>query len=156
MVETEAIINSCPMTVGTINDVNSLMPLSPINILTMKSNVVLPPPGEFPRQELYLKKRWRRVQHIANEFWSRWRKEYLQDLQNRKKWRNVERNFKVGDIVILKDHTMMDIRNKFPMCKVVNVFNDGSGNVRFVDVLIGCSKTILRRPITKLVLLVEA
>ena len=156
MVETEAIINSRPMTVDTINDVNSPMPLSPINILTMKSNVVLPPPGEFPRQELYLKKRWRRVQHIANEFWSRWRKEYLQDLQNRKKWRNVERNFKVGDIVILKDHTMMDIRNKFPMCKIVNVFNDESGNVRFVDVLIGCSKTILRRPITKLVLLVEA
>ena len=122
----------------------------------MKSNVVLPPPGEFPKEDLYLKKRWRRVQHIANEFWSRWRKEYLQFLQHRTKWRNDKRNFKVDDVVLIKDQTLVDVRNKFPMGRITEVFNDENGDVRFVDVYVGCSKTILRRPITKLVLLVES
>ena len=75
----------------------------PMNILTMKTKVVLPPPGEFPKEDLYLKRRWRRVQHIANEFWSRWRKEYLQNLQCRNKWQKNQRNFQINDVVIIKD-----------------------------------------------------
>lgn len=33
------------------------------------------PPGIFQTKEEYLKKRWGRIQHFANKFWSRWRKE---------------------------------------------------------------------------------
>ncbi|KAA0200625.1 hypothetical protein HAZT_HAZT010517 [Hyalella azteca] len=33
----------------------------------------------------YGARRWRRVQHLAQESWTRWRKEYLQDLQKRQK-----------------------------------------------------------------------
>ena len=43
--EVEAIVNSRPMVVQTINDVNSEVALSPSHILTMKSKVVMPPPG---------------------------------------------------------------------------------------------------------------
>ena len=35
-----------PLTVETINDSGSFQPLSPANILTMKSKVVMPPPGK--------------------------------------------------------------------------------------------------------------
>ena len=41
MTETEAIINSRPLTVETINDGQSPMPISPNNILTMKTKVVV-------------------------------------------------------------------------------------------------------------------
>ena len=37
------------------------------------------------------------------EFWSSWRKEFLQDLQVRKIWKKRIRNFVVGDIVLLRD-----------------------------------------------------
>ena len=39
--ETEAIINSRPLTVETLSDVNSEMPLSPSHLLTMKTDVIL-------------------------------------------------------------------------------------------------------------------
>ena len=85
LTEVEAIVDSCPLTT-VINDVTSLVPPSPINLLTMKSRVVMPPPGVFTSAEIYCRKHWRRVQHLSNEFWSRWRKEVLLTLQNRQKW----------------------------------------------------------------------
>ena len=81
--EIEAIVNSRPLVVDTINDVNSEVKLSPANLLTMKSKVTMSPPGEFSRPDTYCRKRWRRVQHLRNEFWSRWRKEFLLSLQER-------------------------------------------------------------------------
>ena len=81
VVETEAVINSRPLTVESLSHINSEIPLSPSNLLTMKSDVIMPPPGVFNRPDLYSRRRWRRVQHIAGEFWFRWRKEFLQSLQ---------------------------------------------------------------------------
>ena len=86
MTEVEGNLNSRPLTVEALNDLTSLQPLSPANILIMKSKVVSPPPGEFSKPDIYSRKRWRRIQHIANEFWSLWKKEYLQSLQERQKW----------------------------------------------------------------------
>ena len=43
----------------------------------------MPPPGEFNRPDIYFRKRWKRVQHLSNEFWSRWRKELLLSLHER-------------------------------------------------------------------------
>ncbi|XP_057290844.1 uncharacterized protein LOC130613498 [Hydractinia symbiolongicarpus] len=43
MTEAEAIVNSRPLTVETLNDVNSMQPLSPSQLLTMKSKVIMPP-----------------------------------------------------------------------------------------------------------------
>ncbi|CAB4033304.1 Hypothetical predicted protein, partial [Paramuricea clavata] len=79
--EVEAIVNSHPLTVDSMNDPDSLSPLTPNHLLTMMSKIVLPPPGVFQSVDLYSRKRWRRVQNLANEFWSRWRKEFLHSLQ---------------------------------------------------------------------------
>ena len=68
LAETEAIVNSRPLTVDTLGDVQSEHPICPSNILTMKSKVVLPPPGHFLKADEYSRKRWRRIQHIVNEF----------------------------------------------------------------------------------------
>ena len=103
MAEVELIINSRPLTVETISDSKSEITLSPSNLVTIKTSVVMPPPGEFSKQDAYSKRRWRRVQHIAGEFWSRWRKEFLQSLQVRQIWKKRIRNFAVGDIVLLRD-----------------------------------------------------
>ena len=104
-VELEAIVNSRPMTTESISDVKSNIPLSPANLLTMKSKVIFPPPGCFSATDIYCQKRWRRVQHIANEFWSRWSKELLQTLQERKTCKTRRRNFRNGGIVLLKAET---------------------------------------------------
>ena len=84
--EAEYTINSRPLTVETLNDPLFAPPLSPSMLLTGKTKLVLPPPGEFKRDDLYHRKRWSPTQHLAQEFWSRWSKEYLQQLQVRDKW----------------------------------------------------------------------
>ena len=58
MTEIKGILNSRPLTVEVLNDPTSLKPLSPVNILTMKSKVVSPPPGEFSKPDIYSRKRW--------------------------------------------------------------------------------------------------
>ena len=88
VVEVEAIVNSRPLTTEVMNDATSLAPLSPINLLTMKSRVVMPPPDSFTTPDRYSRKQWRRVQHVTNESWGRWRKEVLLTLQNSEKWNN--------------------------------------------------------------------
>ena len=66
--EVELIINSGLLTVETISDSKSEIPLSPNNLLTMKTSVVMLPPGEFSKADTYSKRRWGRVQHIPGEF----------------------------------------------------------------------------------------
>lgn len=84
--EVMAIVNSRPLTVEHLNDPLGPEPLTPNHILTMKSMIIEPPPGEFIKEDLYLRKQWRRVQYLANSFWSHWKKVYLLNLQHRQKW----------------------------------------------------------------------
>ena len=79
-VEVEAIVNSRPLAVDSLTDV-SIDPLTPNHLLTMTSKVVFPPPGVFQKADIYSRKRWRAVQYLANEFWNRFKKEYLQASQ---------------------------------------------------------------------------
>ena len=48
--ESAAIVNSKPLTVDNINDPLSVIPLMPDQFLTMKTKVILPPPGSFRKQ----------------------------------------------------------------------------------------------------------
>ncbi|XP_057694568.1 uncharacterized protein LOC130917316 isoform X2 [Corythoichthys intestinalis] len=154
MYETMAIVNSRPLTVECLNDPVGPEPLTPNHILTMKSTVITPPPGEFVKEDLYLQKRWKRLQYLANVFWTRWRKEYLLNLQQRLKWSKNRRNMKIDDIVLLQEDCVP--RNQWKLAKVVEVTPGADGRVRKVKLLIGDSKTVLERPIHKTVLLLEA
>ena len=51
--EAEYTINNRPVTVETLNDPLSAPPLSPSMLLTGKTRLVLPPPGDFKREDLY-------------------------------------------------------------------------------------------------------
>ena len=86
MCEAEAIVNCRPLTVSQLPDPDSLSPLTPNHLLAMKTKVVLAPPGAFQPADVYCRKHWRRVTHLANELWTRWRKEFLLSLQQRQKW----------------------------------------------------------------------
>ena len=47
------IINLRPLTVETICDSKSEIPLSPSHLLTLETSVVMPPPGEFSKPDAY-------------------------------------------------------------------------------------------------------
>ena len=91
LVEVAAIINSRQLTANVQSDFTSLAPLSLVNLLTIKSKVVMPPPGHFISPDQYCRKQWKRVQHLSNEFWNQWEKEVLLTLQNREKWNKKQK-----------------------------------------------------------------
>ena len=91
---------------------------------------------------------------MANEFWGRWSRQYLQASQERQKWNGVRRNMQVDDIVLLIEDDIT--RSKWPMGRVTKVHPSDDELVRKVDVKVASSKNPLTRPLTKLVLLVEA
>ena len=158
LIEAEAIVNSCPLATDVLNDVTSLAPLGPVNLLTMKSKVVMPPPGHFTSPDWYCRKHWRRVQHLSNEFWNQWRKEVLLTLQNCWKWNKQQRNCKDGDVVLSNEDSE---RNRWPMAKIVPGNSDSKGDVCSVRILVGAvdksdeSIRYLERPVKKRVVLVE-
>ncbi|XP_070547952.1 uncharacterized protein [Ptychodera flava] len=150
--EVQNIVNSRPITTDHLSQYNSPEPLTPNHLLTMKTKVLLPPPGNFQKADMYARRRWRRVQHLTNEFWSRWRREYLQTLQPRPKWTVPRRNLKVDDIVIIKQDNMP--RNCWRLGRVSKVYPGEDGYVRKVQLTTATST--LDRPIHKLVLLCTA
>ena len=89
LAEVEAIINTRPITSESLSDVHISVPLCPMQLLTMKSRVVVPPPGEFQKEDIYYRKQWGRVQHLANEFWNRWKKEVHATIQVCHKWKKL-------------------------------------------------------------------
>jgi hypothetical protein len=163
--EAMAIVNSRPLSVDNLADPHGPSPISPNHLLTMKSKVILPPPGKFESNDIYARKRWRQVQYLADQFWSRWKREYILQLQERQKWMSKKRNMAIGDIVIIKDEDLF--RGNWKLGKVVEIMVDLDGLVRKVKVLVADptilkkgqwtnKSTILERPVHKLVLLLES
>ncbi|RXN21863.1 hypothetical protein ROHU_023747 [Labeo rohita] len=161
--EAMAIINSRPLTIDGINDPKSLEPLTPNHLILMKSKIALPPPGKFQREDMYASKRWRRVQYLIEQFWSRWKREYLLNISTRQKWHVPRRNLSVNDKDV-KDEMLP--RNRWQLGRVVEVTQGSDGLVRRVKIQIGEQKpkskqeqhskpTIIERPIQKLVVLLE-
>lgn len=155
MSEVAAIVNSRPIT-AIPSDTDEPLPLTPSTLLTQKTRPLGPLPGKFVSQDLYARRRWRKVQYLAEQFWIRWRREYIQNLQVKTKWNREHRNLAVDDIVLMKDEQAH--RNNWPLGRVVHAIKSEDGRVRRATVLI-CrdgQKRTYERPIGALVLLVPS
>ena len=125
-------------------DVDEPVSLSPSMLLTMKLKPLLPPPGVSMREDLYAKKRWRRAQYLAEKFWLCWKREFLQNLPQRTKWNEKERNLVNGDVVLVKDKELH--RNDWSMGRVTEAIESEDGRVRKARVKIfreGTKKIVL-------------
>ena len=132
--EAMAIVNCRPLTAQNLSDPMGPEPLTPNHLLTMKTKLLLPPPGDFPKEEMYARQRWRKVQHLAQEFWNRWKKEYLLTLQKRSKWTKPQTNMATGDIVLLKDENLY--RGDWRLARIVETIADDDGFVRKARILV--------------------
>ena len=164
--EVMAIVNSRPLSVESLEDPLGPLPLTPNHILTTKSSGVLPPPGVFEAADLVARKAWRRVQFLADEFWNRWRKDFLATLQTRRKWRRRQQNLVKGDVVILRDEGLC--RSDWRLALVEKTYPGDDGLVRRCQVSTAepgqsygrrggtVARSTYDRPVHKLTLLVRA
>ena len=154
MAEVTAIVNSRPIS-AVPSDIHEPQPLTPAMLLTMKTRPLAPHPGNFVPQDLYARNWWRRAQYLADQFWVRWKREYLQNLQNRSKWQKRERNLSVGDIVLVKEDNTT--RNDWSLGRISEVTQSTDGKVRSAKVT-SCSAGNVKtyeRPISSFVVLLK-
>lgn len=149
-----AIVNNRPL-VGISTDPGSPMPLTPSMLLTMKTT---PDVSHFPpfSSKDTLRATWKSVQSLADEFWRRWKSEYLHGLQIRKKWQGHSVNLKVGDLVLIKESD--SARNEWPTGIIERTFPSEDGIVRKVEVAImkDNKRLLYVRPVVELVTILEA
>ena len=92
--EAESIINGRPLSKNS-DDVSDGGSLTPNHLLLLREGPP-PLPGVYHETDMYRKK-WRYIQYLADQFWSRWVKEYLPELQKRQKWQDKHCNVKRGE-----------------------------------------------------------
>lgn len=142
----EGIVNSRPIT-KLSDDPKDSMPLTPNHILMLRPGPTLPPVKCTDADRF--RRRWKRVQYLADVFWQRWISEYLPRLQERQKWLKPHRNLRVGDLVLVTQGSTP--RNQWPLGLVIKAHPGSDDLVRSVDV-----KTVsgtYERPVSKLCLL---
>lgn len=150
MAEVTAIVNARPL-VSISTDPEAPLVLTPAMLLTQKTGAPPPVPDNLTEKDVFKSQR-KKVQILANNFWTRWRKEYLCTIQGRQKWLVKKTNLKEGDVVLLKDSTAK--RNEWPM-GLVKTYLSKDGLVRKVDVKVAKHQGVktFSRPISELILL---
>ena len=146
--EVEIAVNSRPLSVVS-SDHRDLEAITPNKLLTLGE--CAQSWTESETAATYSRRRWRQVQHLADQFWKRWSKEYRVTLQERRKWMKRQDNLKEGDVVLLVND--LEARCHWPLGRVVTAIPSDDGLVRKVDV--SSNHKIYRRPVAKLVLLLS-
>ena len=145
----ESIVNNRPIT-AVSDDAEDFSTLTANHFLLQKATQL--PPGVFVKDDSFSRKRWRKVQFLADHYWKRWIRKYLPTLQKRSKWVKSRRNVQIGDLVLIAEDNVL--RNRWPMGRVMEVFCGEDGGVRSVKIKI--AGNVFHRPVTKLCLLEEA
>ena len=129
VVVAEGIINQRPLT-RVSNDPNDLRAITPAMIVSpgtpaSSSSDVLPP---SPFSEASLHRIHDQSRDLCDSFWRRWSRDYLSTLQTRQKWFNPQRNFVIGDLVLMTSE--LHPRDSWPLATVVNTYPDSNGQIR--------------------------
>jgi hypothetical protein len=147
LTEVERILNDRPLT-PVSDDPDDLEALTPSHALLghhRNWNSMSSAP------QLTSRKRWKQVQFMSDNFWKRWRKEYLPLLTSRSCWRRKTRNISVDDLVLVNDPDVP--KGVWPLGRIKSVFKGTDGVVRSVEVR--TKRGVFMRPVTKLVDLEE-
>ena len=107
MTEVESVINSRPVT-HISEDPNDLDALTP-NYLLLGQHRMWSSFCDIAESDILSRRRWKQVQTLKLTFWNRWRREYLPTLTKRSCWNEHTNNFKVDELVVLKEDDLKRI-----------------------------------------------
>lgn len=96
-----AILNSRPLTPLSTHSLD-LPPLTPSHLLVGRPLNAVPDPDltHLPQNHL---SRYQYIQKLQQDFWARWSKEYVSELQCRSKWKSHMHNVRKGTLVLIKN-----------------------------------------------------
>lgn len=139
----EAVVNMrpiCPIS----SDPNELSALTPAHFLNLMPTAI--PEENLEETKINWLSRWQLIQRLHQNFWSRWKNEYLNQLQKRGKWNVKKPNVEIGELVLIKDENLPS--SKWAMGRVVETHPGDDGCTRVVSVK--TANSVLKRGINKL------
>ena len=127
-------INSRPLTLrnesSNSQQEDNMLPITPNQLLLGRSSIEVPD-LEYDESNKF-SARLSYVQQVHQSWWERWIQDVLPTLVPCKRWKEIKKNLKVDDIVLMKyDGNMKD---DYRLAKVTEVFKDEKGLVRKVRV----------------------
>lgn len=144
LTQVEALLNSRPLTPLSA-DPNDLSVLSPGHFLTMEPLSVVPD-EDLADTKVSVVQRWRLLQKMHQDFWSKWSKEYMHTLQQRMKWHDKQPNIVKGALVLILNEQTGPM--KWPLARIVDTHPGSDGVCRVVTVR--TSTGLYKRPVVKL------
>ena len=129
-IEIEGILNSRPLT-PISSDPNDLLVLTPGHFLTGDALTSLPE-VDFRNTPTNRLSNWQHLQKIRQHFWTRWAKEYLNELNIRYKWATGQHVIKEGTVVVLKEDNLPPM--KWALGRVIKTHPGEDGIIRTVTV----------------------
>ncbi|KAF6202361.1 hypothetical protein GE061_004760 [Apolygus lucorum] len=141
----ESVLNSRPL-VYQSSSPDDILVLTPGHFLVQRPLTALPESTVDHTASTRLVPKWAFVNQMVDQFWKKWSKEYLLDLQLRSKWNTPDRPPKLGDVVLIMED------NRPPLQWVMGVIcelcpgDDGTARVA----LVRTSSGVLKRPLVKL------
>ena len=127
-------VNSRPLGLQNMSDSSQiddvLTPLTPNQLLIGRSTSE-PPLMEFDRNDRFTA-RQEYVEQLHQAWWARWTKEVFPTLVPCKRWREIRRNLKKHDIVMMMYPGQ--IKDDYRIARVLEVYPDAKGLVRTVKV----------------------
>ncbi|XP_076549257.1 uncharacterized protein LOC117612080 [Osmia lignaria lignaria] len=145
IIEIESILNSRPLTPMS-SDPNDLLVLTPGHFLIGDSLTSL-------RERDYLDtppnrlSSWQFIQRIKQHFWTRWHREYLNELTRRTKWSKGEHPIKEGTLVLLREDNVPPMQ--WALGRVHRTYPGSDGIIRTVTIKTAASE--LDRSVKRLV-----
>ena len=118
LAEVMAVVNSRPL-IPVSTDSDAPFIHTPAILLTQKTGNVSETFDHIDLKDAY-RTQWKQVQFLSNLFWSRWKRDYIQTLQLRQRWKTETCNVKKGDIVLMRNKAVS--RNEWPLGMINRVF----------------------------------
>lgn len=144
-VQIESILNSRPL-YPISSDPNDLSCLTPGHFLTLEPLTAVPDEdlSHLNPNRLH---RWQMIQAFQQNFWSRWKTEYLNSLTQRAKWTKHSKPLSIGSMVLVKDDNRSPLHWHLARVIELQVGVDGVARSALVK---NANNQIINRPLVKL------
>ncbi|XP_055604683.1 uncharacterized protein LOC129752918 [Uranotaenia lowii] len=145
--DAERMVNSRPLTYMPLETADSEA-LTPNHFIHLASDGSKQPPKNPTDEKSALRSGWNLCQHLLDQMWRRWIREYLPTLTRRTKWFKDVKAIQEGDVVFIADE---NVRSSWIRGRVVRTLVAKDGRIR--QAFVKTSDGILRRPVTKLAII---
>ena len=144
--ECEAVVNSRPL--GFLSEhPNDMLPITPAMLVLGYSPSQFVDSSDLKNDPRTAGGRWKDRLKARDQFYERFLKDYLLALNEKEKWTSLQKNLKIGDVVLIQHDNLP--RLVWPQAIIVEIYPGRDNNIR--TVLLKTARGYVRRSIQRII-----